>query len=272
MKGCNSEIRGSTDSRLVLCCQPIVVLARETILPTISDTLVRINEYYQYHYINMRTRAQSAKPSEEAASGLPAWMFEVDEYDETDAADTNILEELDLDFHLIFSIILWTIIRPLSACTRRLKMERHPLKFRPAYTSYWGPSGVLAAYAAILWLADLPNATWVFVIVIGASFFLHLTSRVFLRPPHTIHVILLGYSVFPLVPFAIVDVLVQPQYLYAVLGEIFVVLWATYVGYVSYIDICGPLESHTKEKWPLLYYPILLMNIYLISLLPYDGD
>lgn len=219
----------------------------------------------------MRPRVGSSKPLEQS-SGLPAWMFEVDEYDETDAADKHILEELDIDLPLILNIILWTVIRPLSICTSRIKREKHPLKYRPSYSSYWGPSGVMALYATILWLAKLPNATWVFGIVLVGSFFQHLAARVFLRVPHTIHVILLGYSVFPIVPFAIIDVLLRPPYIYTLLCEIFIVLWSTYIGYVSYIDICGPLETHTRDKWPLLYYPILLMNIYLISLLPYPDD
>lgn len=216
-------------------------------------------------------RRGAHKPPE-ANSGLPVWMFEVDEFDETDIHDSHILEELDIDLPLILNVMLWTMIRPLSACTNRVKRERHPLKFRPSYNSYWGASGVMALYAAILWLAKLPNATWVFVIVLAASVFQHLTARVFIRTPHTIHVILLGYSIFPLVPFAILNVLIRPPYLYALVGEIGVVMWSSYVGYVSYIDICGPIEPHTQDKWPVLYYPILLMNIYLISLLPYADD
>jgi hypothetical protein len=218
----------------------------------------------------MQQRQVSSK--HEPQSGLPAWMFEVDEFDDTEAsAESNILEDLDIDLHLIFTIILWTILRPLSTCTRSIKKERHPLKFRPSH-SYWGPAGVMALYAAILWMANLPNATWVFGIVIGTSVFQHLTARVFLRPSHTLHVILLGYSIFPLVPFALLDVLIRPSYIYVLAGEIFVVLWSTYVGYVSYIDTCGPPETHTRDKWPLLYYPILFMNVYLISLLPYTDD
>ena len=214
-------------------------------------------------------RRVSHAPSVDSA--LPAWMLEVDEHDDTDSIDANILENLDIDTQLIFTIILWTMIRPLSNITASIKPERHPLKYRPSH-SYWGAFGVMAVYGAILWMAKLPNATWVFGIVVGASIFEHFTARTFVHISHTVHINLLGYSIFPLIPFALLVVLIRPSYLYALLGEIFIVLWSTYIGYISYVDICGPPDQHTNEKWSLLCYPILLMNIYLISLLPYADD
>jgi hypothetical protein len=74
---------------------------------------------------------------------LPDWIFDVDDID--DIPDINILQELDVDAHLIYSVILWMTIHPWYwfFCSSSIAPRPHPLSSPASQKEFWGPCGVV---------------------------------------------------------------------------------------------------------------------------------
>ena len=77
---------------------------------------------------------------------LPHWIFDVDEVD--DPSDINILQELDIDVHLIYSTIMWMVVHPWYwfFCSSSITPRPHPLSSAASQKEFWGPCGVVRPF------------------------------------------------------------------------------------------------------------------------------
>jgi hypothetical protein len=164
------------------------------------------------------------------------------------------------------------LLGPLRFAVRR-PAARHPL-YRIANSKtenaidFWGPCSVFSLYGAILFAARVKEVPWLYVIWSVGATFNHLVCRVWLPSSKLLmHMALLGYSATPLIPFAIVIALVRPPIWVSYLLEMAAILWAASAAVLSYnIVFSGPSEK--KSRLLLLLPSVILMELYLISLLP----
>jgi len=178
-----------------------------------------------------------------------------------------------------------------------------------ATIDFWGPCLVVSSYGAVLWLARVNNVQiWVYAIWALTATFNHLVCRVwYARSSVLFHCALLGYSLTPAVPLAVLVCLVRSSVWLAYLLQYVTVLFATIPAVLAYHLICSgpsqsvshlpgssgtnalggvlssPLPSPTgntqvqavllpvqekKAAVGLLIPPTVLMLLYLVSLLP----
>ena len=117
----------------------------------------------------------------------------------------------------------------------------------------------------------LQDILWVFIIWCLASFFQHLVARVFIvNSTISIHIAIMGYSVLPLIPLIAIEFLIQPPFFIAMTLNWIAIIWATFSAYLAYIDNCTSCHDKLFEdnRRYSLIFPVLLMEIYMISLLP----
>jgi hypothetical protein len=81
------------------------------------------------------------------------------------------------------------------------------------------------------------------------------------------HIALLGYSFSPLIPFAAVIVLVNMPIWLATVLEIISIIWASISAILSYSMILS-VSPQQRPRLKLLFPVVILMEIYLISLIP----
>lgn len=162
-------------------------------------------------------------------------------------------------------------VGPLSSLCGRLS-ERHPLLTMSRTNGkqifdFWGPCLIISIYGAVLWLCRVKDVPWIYAIWSLTAVFNHLVCRVFLNSKLTMHSALLGFSVAPLIPFSAVLVILRPQAWIVFLVEVVAILWATASAAQSYWSICHT-SSENKHKLWLLLPSTLLMQLYLVSLMP----
>ena len=109
---------------------------------------------------------------------------------------------------------------------------------------------------------------WLFIIWSFAALFNHFVCRVFYKQSRLmIHYSLLGYSVTPLIPLAAFIILVHPPVWVCTVFEIIGVLWSSIAAFLSYLIVFNATPE-IKKRLILILPSVILMEIYLISLLP----
>jgi len=205
-----------------------------------------------------------------------AWIFDVDEEDlDIVSGDVPLLKELEIDLNHIYRSILWMFTSPWTRfCGRSWHSHvlegRHPIHVSSSVTiDFWGPCAVVSCYGALLWLGHVKDVPWTYVIWTCAAVFNHLTSRVFFSTSSImLHYAIMGYSVAPVIPLAGIILVLHPPIWLATLIECAAVLWASLSALLSYLMICRHIPQSDKKRLLLLVPSILLMELYLISLLP----
>jgi hypothetical protein len=132
---------------------------------------------------------------------------------------------------------------------------------------FWGPCSVISLYGLILWLGRVKDVPWIYVIWSLAAVFNHLVNRVWFNSTLMIHFSLLGYSVAPLIPFAAIILLICPPIWFSTILEIVSIIWSSSSAILSYFTIIN-LTEENKSKLKLLFPIVVLMEMYLISLIP----
>lgn len=151
--------------------------------------------------------------------------------------------------------------------------KRHPLYISNTNAGhqnidFWGPCSVVSLYGIILWLGRVKGVSWIYVIWSVAALFNHLVSRVwYAHSSLLIHVALLGYSMTSVLPFAAVILLLKPPVWLATIFEIVSVSWASTAAIISYLTIFS-LAVENKSRVQLLFPTVVLMEIYMLSLIP----
>lgn len=152
-----------------------------------------------------------------------------------------------------------------------LKMIRRPYKRHPLQISsnigFWGPCSIILFYSIMLWLSRIRDAPWTFVIWSVAATVNHLVSRVWYRSTLMFHVALLGYAITPILPFAAIILFFRPPIWLGTILEGIAILWATMSAIFSYTAIMT-VTVEQKTKMRLLYPMVILMQMYLLSLMP----
>ena len=177
-----------------------------------------------------------------------------------------------MDYDALYNLLSWTFVRPLAIILNGLGRTRPYAKFNPP-ASFLGPTCMVGVYASLLWLAKLPNETWTFAIILLTCAFQHLTARVFVsKSDFGIHYNILGYCMCPLILVALFVLLIKPPLLILIFVECTGVVLSTTASYLAYHDIYNFSDAKTKSRRILLFWPILLMNIYFVSLLPASDE
>lgn len=132
----------------------------------------------------------------------------------------------------------------------------------------WGPCLTLSIYVFLLWLARVRYVPWLFVVWIFASIFNHMVMRVwYFASDLDIHFAILGYSVWPILLFSIILILFRLPDWISIPIQVVALIWASFSSLLSYLLIF-PSSPDIRHKFALLIPPILLMEVYLISVIP----
>lgn len=181
------------------------------------------------------------------------------------------MNEFVVDYNALYNLLSWTFVRPLAIILNGLGRTRPHATFNPP-SSFLGPTCMVGVYASLLWLAKLPNETWTFAIILITCSFQHLTARVFVQKSEFgTHYTILGYCICPLIFVALFVLLIKPPLVILILVEVIGVTLSSTASYLAYHDIYNFSDEKIKDRHVLLLWPILLMNIYFVSLLP-AGD
>ena len=89
--------------------------------------------------------------------------------------------------------------------------ERHPLNMQltPHQSiDFWGPCLVVSVYILILWLGNVRDGTWTYVIWTITSIFNHFVMRSYNKSTLLMHMSILGYSIAPMIPFSTLILLI----------------------------------------------------------------
>lgn len=107
----------------------------------IKFLLTRAAEYWCFLRMHRRNQAENSGSLE-----LPDWIFDVDEVD--DSPDINILQELDIDVPLVYSVIIWMMFHPWYwfFCSSSITPSPHPLSSPTSQKEFWGPCGVVSKH------------------------------------------------------------------------------------------------------------------------------
>jgi hypothetical protein len=132
---------------------------------------------------------------------------------------------------------------------------------------FFGPCSIVSLYGLVLWLGRVRDVPFVYLIWCIAAILNHLVSRVWCKSSLMIHVALLGYSMAPLIPFAAIIVFVHMPIWLATVLEVISILWASIAAVLSYSMILS-VAPVFKARLKLLFPVVLLMEVYLISLIP----
>lgn len=210
---------------------------------------------------------------------LPSWLFDIDVEDEENHNGESILQELEIDPAHIFNNVKWVFLAPFHRALGKTK-ERHPLLHQAAVASapmnkhsidFWGPCLVVSLYGVVLWSSGkVQDVSWIFAIWTIGAMFNHMVCRATMKSSLMIHVAVLGYSVISIIPVAIIVLLAHPTGWLASLLEIVFVLWTAYGTMHSYnvLLLSGGAALTRQKKIKLLIAPVVLMELYMVSLLP----
>ena len=122
-------------------------------------------------------------------------------------------------------------------------------------------------YAALLWMDRVRNVGWLYVIWSCAALFNHFVCRVFFKRSRLmIHYSLLGYSVTPILPFAITVIFIHPPIWICTMLQISAVIWSSQAAFLSY-NIVFDSTPDLKKRLILILPSIVLMELYMFSLI-----
>jgi hypothetical protein len=157
---------------------------------------------------------------------------------------------------------------PIYRIFGKLK-EKHPFAASSSNSNidFWGPCCLVSFYGFILWLGKVKDIPWIYVIWCLASFLNHLVCRVWYNSTIMMHASLLGYSVTPIIPIAAIILLISPPVWISTILESICIVWSASAAVLSYYTILIVSIEH-KNKLKLLIPAVILMEIYLISLIP----
>jgi hypothetical protein len=129
---------------------------------------------------------------------------------------------------------------------------------------------VISIYGALLWLDRVRDVPWLYVIWSLASLFNHMVCRVFLKSSHVMaHISLLGYSVTPIIPLATLVVVLRPPIWICTVLVLLAVAWSSLAAITSYFIVFKTVaDAEERRKLMLVLPSVVLMELYLISLLP----
>ena len=167
--------------------------------------------------------------------------------------------------------IVWMLIGPCTKLTGKVS-KRHPLYisgrgFNNRSIDFWGPCMMMSLYGLVLWVGRVRDIPWIYVIWSITATLNHLITRVWHRSSLMIHVALLGYSVTSMIPFAAVILMVRMPIWVATLLEMVSVVWASSAAIMSYSMVFS-VSPQNRPRLKLLYPLVILMEMYLISLIP----
>ena len=132
---------------------------------------------------------------------------------------------------------------------------------------FFGPCAIISLFGLVLWLGRVRDVPWVYVIWSIAYVINHFISRVWCKSSLMMHIALLGYSVAPIIPFVAIIVFINMPVWLATCLEILSVLWASTSAILSYSMILS-VSLQNQGRMKLLYPIVILMEIYLVSLIP----
>lgn len=219
---------------------------------------------------------------------LPSWIFDIDDFDEDIVPQQkSLLEELEIDPHHIYRYhlcpkciifntvvhrnIMWMLISPCNRILGRPYYKRHPLyasTTNKQAVDFWGPCGMVSLLILILWIGRVKDVPWIYVIWSVAAIFNHFVTRPWYPSSLLTHVALLGYSIVPLIPFAAIILIMKPPVLIKTILEVFGIIWGSSAAILSYLTVIVTTSFEAKSKMTLLYPMVVLMQLYLVSLLP----
>lgn len=163
---------------------------------------------------------------------------------------------------------------PWMRICRIKSIEKHPLSILTSSSSssqptidFWGPCAVMSTYVAILWLGRVRDGPWAYVIWSFAAIFHHFIMRASSKSTLLMHMALLGYSIAPIIPFALIIVLFHPPVWLATVLEVLAVVWSSSSAILTYISI-SIISQESKHRLSLLFPSVLLTEMYFIALLP----
>lgn len=242
----------------------------------------------KHHQSYHRRRSTSVTESH-----LPDWIFDVDSDDDDDdvnsTGNVSLLSELEIDLQLVYDSCMYSILHPIrsiySICCNRVNSNNsnqarlvvihdHPLLHiykSNAHIDFWGPCSVVTIYGAILWLGEVRYVAWIYMIWLFTSLFNHYVSKVWLANPSImLHFSLLGYSLVALLPLVTCIVLFGLPLWLAYIFELFAVAYSSAAAYLAYRNICynSSASCAPDGRVSLLLPPCILMNLYLVALLP----
>lgn len=149
--------------------------------------------------------------------------------------------------------------------------KRHPLFNSHGspnqHIDFWGPCAVVSLYGLVLWLGRVHDVPWIYLIWSIASVANHLISRVWYKSTLLIHAAILGYSVIPIIPFAAFILFIGPPVWLATAFEVISVIWSASAAIMSY-SLIFSVPDEDKSQLTLLYPCVILMEVYMISLMP----
>ena len=233
---------------------------------------------------------------------LPDWVFDIEERDDFGDESLPIFDEANI--HQVMTMLRWIAILPreiimcqsLGAMSRRVPLQGMQQELN-------GPLFIMGLFVVVVWMGRVSDATWILFIWSCGAITSHLVARVAVQKSTLrAHLSILGYGVTPQVPVAFVIIVVDPKNWVKLLLEFVAVVWGTLAVHLSQramfpLATTSTLPSRmprpvTGTKSPrhegegqghgataeelggvgkthlwLLFFPALLMNIYLISLL-----
>lgn len=137
---------------------------------------------------------------------------------------------------------------------------------------FWGPCAVVTLYGLLLSLGSGRDVSWVYVVWCGSAIFMHLICRVWCDiSTFSLHFAVIGYSISPMIfPMSLLILVLKPVRWISFLLEAMAVILASHAAFCSYRHVCKftPAEA-TRSS--LLILPIVVTNLYFMSLLPIDA-
>jgi len=183
------------------------------------------------------------------------------------------LHLLTIDSFWILNLrsILWMYFGPCFQLTG-MPNKKHPLHKTGLHSEnrsidFFGPCSMVSLFSLVLWLGRVRDVPWVYVIWAVAAVMNHFITRVWCKSSLMIHIALLGYSLSPLIPFAAIIVFVNMPIWLATILEIVSVVWASLGAILSYSSVLS-ISPQNSQRLKLLFPVVILMEVYLISLIP----
>lgn len=181
------------------------------------------------------------------------WYLQPDDRNDPEEEDRPLLEELDIDLKDIYYKVR-CVIFPFPA----LGYKRHVVRDNP---DFWGPLFVVLAFSLVSIYGQFQAVSWILTIWLCGSAIIFLLARVLggeVSYSQCLGVI--GYSVLPLIITSSIAPFTNSLPMLSVGIKLLGVLWASYsAGSLLCVE-------ELQQKRPLLFYPIFLLYIYLLSL------
>lgn len=206
----------------------------------------------------------------EIDNDIPLWLFEVEEDDDINE-QTALLEELDIDISQILQSLLWMlngpILRIIKGRSTDISSKNPLLAVHKSTIDFWGPCMCICFYSTMLWISNVKDGTWAFIIWTFTSIFNHLVMRTYTKSTLLLHMAILGYSITPWLPFAGIILLAHPPIWLSRIFECFALIYTCIACILAYLSVVIT-SNDVKHRLFLLFPPIILMHLYFIALVP----